>query len=191
MAKNNNLTDFVRDLADGFREKLGWQSTDKINPQDFRDFIDHSPSVGTLTVGLESLNWERTITDSEEQQFTCPVLPIEIYFDESTGNPLLPLIRFQFTVLDPLGGDERIVFYDDSTIDTFVLLDATNTTGSHILAVYAGRENANAADFSSFHMTAYNIRAGGVRVKMTASWVQIGSPDYPMFLSGATMRGYK
>lgn len=190
MAKNNNLTDFVRDLADGFREKLGWPSRDKINPQDFRDFIDNSPSVGTLTTGLESLNWERTITHDDEQIY-CPVLPKEIYFDESTKTPLLPLIRFQFTVLDPLESDERIVFYDDAVMDTFVLLDATNTTGSYILPVFAGLENANIANFTPIHMTAINIRAAGVRLKMEASWVQIGSAQYPMFLSAATMRGYK
>lgn len=191
MAKNNNLTDFVRDLADGFREKLGWQSSDKINPQDFRDFIEHSPSVGTLTTGLETLNWTRNITESVDEQIYCPDLPKQIYFDESTGTPLLPLIRFQFTVLDPLVGDERIVFYDDLTMDTFVLLDATNTPGSHILPVYASRENANAPGFTPFHISAFNIRAAGVRLKMTATWVQIGSTQYPMFLSGATMRGYK
>ena len=37
MAKNNNLTDFVVDIADAIREKEG--STDKINPQDFHDRI--------------------------------------------------------------------------------------------------------------------------------------------------------
>lgn len=190
MAKNNNLTDFVRDLADGFREKLGWPSRDKINPQDFRDFIDNSPSVGTLTTGLESLNWERTITDDEEQIY-CPVLPKQIYFDESTKTPLLPLIRFQFTVLDPLEGDEDIRFYDDATVGTFVILNSTNSTGTYIVPVFAVRDKSDAADFPPFDMSASNIRAAGVRLKMEASWVQIGSAQYPMFLSGATMRGYK
>ena len=190
MAKNNNLTDFVRDLADGFREKLGLPSTDKINPQDFRDFIEHSPSVGALTAGLETLNWTRTITNTEEQ-ITCPTLHKEFYFDESSGTPLLPLIRFKFTVLDPLEGDEDIRFYDESTVGTFVILNSTNSTGTYIVPVFAVRDKSDAADFPPFDMFASNIRSSGVRLKMEASWVQIGSTQYPMRLSGATMGGIK
>lgn len=37
MAKNNNLTDFLTDLADGIRAKKGM--TGKINPQNFRSEI--------------------------------------------------------------------------------------------------------------------------------------------------------
>lgn len=37
MAKNNNLTDFLRDIADAIREKEG--SSDLINPQEFSDRI--------------------------------------------------------------------------------------------------------------------------------------------------------
>ena len=190
MAKNNNLTDFVRDLADGFREKLGWQSTAKINPQDFRDFIAHSPSVGTLTAGLETLNWERTITDTEEE-ISCPDLPEYYYLDESTGKSLMPLIRFQFTVLDPLEGTENIRFNDEATLNPFLILNASNSTGSCILTVFAIRDESNVAFFPPFIMSASNIRASGVRLKMEASWVQIGSTQYPMRLSGATMGGIK
>ena len=190
MAKNNNLTDFVRDLADGFREKLGWLSTDKINPQDFRDYIDHSPSVGALTAGLETLNWTRTITDTEEE-ISCPLLPEQYYFDESTGKPLMPLIRFQFTVIDPLEGDEVIRFSDEATLNTFVILNASNTTASYILPVFAIMDESKASYFPPFIMSATNIRAAGVRLKMESTWVQIGSTQYPMRLSGATMGGIK
>ena len=37
MAKENNLTDFLTDVADAIREKKG--TTEKINPQDFSDEI--------------------------------------------------------------------------------------------------------------------------------------------------------
>ena len=37
MAKNDNLTDYLTDLADGIRAKKG--TTDPINPQDFRKEI--------------------------------------------------------------------------------------------------------------------------------------------------------
>ena len=190
MAKNNNLTDFVRDLADGFREKLGWPSTDKINPQDFRDFISHSPSFGALTTGLETLNWERTIQNIEER-IICPAMQEDLYFDNSTKTPLLPLIRFQFTVLDPLVGDENIRFSDASTSGTIVILDSTNSTGAYIVSVFASRDLSNVSEFPMFDIFSSNIREAGVRLKMTATWVQIGSTQYPMRLSGATMGGIK
>lgn len=190
MAKNNNLTDFVRDLADGFREKLGWTSTDKINPQDFRDFVAHSPSVGTLTNGLETLNWTRTITDTEEE-ISCPDLQKQYYFDDSTGKPLMPLIRFQFTVLDPLEGNAGIRFNDEATLNPFLILNASNPTGTCILPVFAIMDESKVAYFPPFIMSASNIRAAGVRLKMEAKWVQIGSTQYPMRLSGATMGGIK
>lgn len=44
MAKNDNLTDFVTDIADAIREKKG--TTDKINPQDFSAEIANLPSGG-------------------------------------------------------------------------------------------------------------------------------------------------
>lgn len=46
MAKTNNLTDFLTDVADGIRAKKG--TTDKINPQNFRSEIE-SISTGTST----------------------------------------------------------------------------------------------------------------------------------------------
>lgn len=41
MAKNNNLTDFVTDLADAIRTKC--KTTGKINPQDFSKFVVGMP----------------------------------------------------------------------------------------------------------------------------------------------------
>lgn len=46
MAKNDNLKDFVTDLADAIREKKG--TTDLINPQDFADEISNLPSGGEV-----------------------------------------------------------------------------------------------------------------------------------------------
>ena len=41
MAKNNNLTDFVTDLADAIRAKC--KTTGAINPQDFSKFVGGMP----------------------------------------------------------------------------------------------------------------------------------------------------
>ena len=46
MSKRNDLKDFLTDLADGIREKNGYSSTQKINPQDFRSEIE-SIKTGT------------------------------------------------------------------------------------------------------------------------------------------------
>lgn len=45
MAKNNNLTDFVTDLANHIRGKVGLPTTSKINPQNFSDYIDKMPHL--------------------------------------------------------------------------------------------------------------------------------------------------
>jgi hypothetical protein len=64
MAKDNNLTDFLTDVADAIREKKG--TTDKINPQDFSDEIKSiktstSSSMWTGHVdveGLKAIGWD-------------------------------------------------------------------------------------------------------------------------------------
>lgn len=195
MAKNNNLTDFVRDLADGFREKLGWPETDKINPQDFRSFVVNSPAVGTLKNGIESLNWTKKIQNDAFESVYCPTDTIELesYFDSSTGTQRLPLIQFTIESLDPIVGDGEVRIYDDisdATIGHFTAAD----TGviKYILPVFANVSNPQKYPFfPSFTIFVTGVPEAGVRIKMEASWVQIGAPDYPMLLSGSTMRGYK
>lgn len=61
MSKENNLTDFLTDVADAIREKKG--TTEKINPQDFSDEIKGiktSSSIWTGHVdveGLKAIGW--------------------------------------------------------------------------------------------------------------------------------------
>lgn len=193
MAKNNNLTDFVTDLADGFREKLGWETTDKINPQDFRDFIEHSPSVGTLTTGLESLNWTKTLQNGVNVDIDAPnELELSIYFDTETGTQLLPLIQFTIRLLDNLTGDGEVRVYDAMTDASIGRLTTIGSEAKYILPVFANLSTgAKYAVFPTFGMIATDVPASGVRVQLSSSLVQIGSPVYPMILSGATMRGYK
>lgn len=45
MAKNNNLTDFVTDIADTIRDKVGLPTTTKINPQNFGSVIAENPNL--------------------------------------------------------------------------------------------------------------------------------------------------
>ena len=191
MAKNNNLTDFVRDLADGFREKLGWRSTDKINPQDFRDFIEHSPSVGALTEGLDTLNWTRPL--DEQVSIACPsTLEKSLYYNVDTATQLLPLIQFRIVALDPIAEGDSIFIVDEMTQGYIGTLSATKTEIRYILPVFAATETPNLyPKFPIFSITPDLLNSGNVRVQMTAAWVQIGSTQFPMRLSGATMGGIK
>ena len=45
MAKNNNLTDFVTDIANHIRGKVGLSATTKINPQSFSDYVGEMPHL--------------------------------------------------------------------------------------------------------------------------------------------------
>lgn len=194
MAKNNNLTDFVRDLADGFREKLGWESTDKINPQDFRDFVEHSPAAGNLIYGLETLNWTKTLLNNQYETVLCPSeLDVNYYFDATTATQRLPLIQFTVQALDPIVGDGEIRIFDDMSNTRIGSISANNTgVVKYVLPVIADISTTQkTAYFPSFSMVGKGNSEAGVRVKMTASFVQIGSAQYPMILSCSTMRGYK
>jgi hypothetical protein len=53
MAKNDNLKDFLTDVADAIREKKGTE--DLINPQDFSDEIKNLPSGGEVAVFAEDM----------------------------------------------------------------------------------------------------------------------------------------
>ena len=55
MAKNNNLTDFLTDVADAIRTKKG--TTAKINPQDFSSEIASIPAGGSAAVSKSDVNF--------------------------------------------------------------------------------------------------------------------------------------
>ena len=55
MAKNNNLTDFLTDVADAIRAKKG--TTAKINPQDFSSEIASIPTSGSATTSKSDVNF--------------------------------------------------------------------------------------------------------------------------------------
>jgi hypothetical protein len=55
MAKNNNLQDFLTDVADGIRAKKG--TTEKINPQDFRQEIE------SIETGVDTSDATATSSD--------------------------------------------------------------------------------------------------------------------------------
>lgn len=60
MAKNNNLTDFLVDVADSIRTKKGYASTVKINPQNF------STEIASI---VSSKNQNKIVTPTTSTQY--------------------------------------------------------------------------------------------------------------------------
>lgn len=64
MAKNNNLTDFLTDLANTIRTKKGYASTTKLNPQDFSSEISSITTAvkNQIKTGINPSTSSQTIT---------------------------------------------------------------------------------------------------------------------------------
>ena len=63
MAKNNNLSDFLKDIADTLRNSLNLSDGDKINPQDFSTLISSLKTVNNQKTSITiDRNKIRTIT---------------------------------------------------------------------------------------------------------------------------------
>lgn len=91
MAKNNNLTDFVTDIANHFRGKIGLPSTSKINPQNFSDYIDTMPHLVDISeqfpdLALNMSNGDMETTIDFPDNFPWKVLP--------DGESFLPVVVF-------------------------------------------------------------------------------------------------
>ena len=83
MAKNNNLTDFLKDMADTIRSKTG--TTDNINPQDFSKIITSIPSEDA---DVKIIDFDGTILYSytKEQFFNLYEYPTPNMNDEKHAN---------------------------------------------------------------------------------------------------------
>lgn len=86
MAKTNNLTDFLTDVADAIRDKKG--TTAKINPQDFSSEIKSIEGGGT-TKGYVTTFEGRSLAPGEDYNIELPVptgLYVEYYIDIVSAN---------------------------------------------------------------------------------------------------------
>ena len=107
MAKNNNLTDFLTDLANTIRTKKGYASTVKLNPQNFSSEIS---SISTSTPGT----WSDYITTNS-----------------SSG---VPLVKTSGTF--PTSDKLYSINVDNVSMDTINLtnngfIDTINVNGDH------------------------------------------------------------
>ena len=131
MAKNNNLTDFVTDIANHFRDKLGLPGSEKINPQNFGDHIDAMPHLVDISGEFPDLALNMSKGDAETTidfpaNFPWAVLP--------DGESFLPVVVFhavmayQFSeVVSTTGGTMQIQNTDFSTTVTDLSIDAGDT----------------------------------------------------------------
>lgn len=100
MAKNNNLQDFVTDIADAIREKKGTE--DKINPQDFadeiRDIHEEVDMFGLSTIGFtkvkdawikENIIYAQQLAEQWDPNGTTPLL-----FQNNQKLLFLPALKF-------------------------------------------------------------------------------------------------
>lgn len=133
MAKNNNLTDFLTDLADAIREKKG--VTYKINPQDFSKEIA-SIEVGETTITdapikdvnfydydgsrLYSYSWDEILTMTE-----LPTLPVRKGLVCQGWNYTLEDILLQSHHKADVGANYTT---EDDTTKMYINILADNTT---------------------------------------------------------------
>ena len=131
MAKNNNLTDFVTDIANHFRDKLGLTSTSKINPQNFGDYLDAMPHLVDISeqfpdLALNMVKGEPETTVDFPANFPWAALP--------NGESFLPVVVFhavlsyQFSeVVTTTGGSMQIQNTDFTTTVAELSIDAGHT----------------------------------------------------------------
>lgn len=115
MAKNNNLTDFITDLANAIRAKC--KTKGKINPQDFSKFVG----------GMPFFKFRETV-DITSKQATAPWIPIsysktyvkgEIYLTNDNGLTNLP--SGESAVIQAIGNDIVDIYTLESTTERYTI----------------------------------------------------------------------
>lgn len=116
MAKNNNLTDFMTDLADAIRAKCGITGT--INPQDFSKFVG----------GMPFYKFRETV-DITGTESNYPFIPIsynktyvkgEIYLTNDNGLTALPDAN-DCAVITGVGSEIKEIYALEKTTDRYTI----------------------------------------------------------------------
>ena len=158
MAKNNNLTDFLTDLADGIRAKKG--TTGTINPQNFRSEIasiktEKPEQTKTVTI---TENGTITIIPDSGKVLTAVTVTTNVQAEKPTLNaPAIALNGSNITITDNLNGNFVTGYevYDNGTIllittsKTFDLTNHIHTSGTHAIKVKAKGTNFNTSPESN------------------------------------------
>ena len=160
MAKNNNLTDFVTDLADAIRAKCG--TTGTINPQDFSKFVGGMPFYKkTETRDFTS---ESATPFAAFINFETGYKKARVYLTNDNGATELP-DGDAFIALKE-GGNTNIINALHSTTEEITLSGFPNISES----VYLFYFNDNASGGA-------NLISAGWHIKADIYDLYIGNPD--------------
>lgn len=166
MAKNNNLTDFLTDLADGIRAKKG--TTGTINPQNFRSeiaSIETAKPEQTKTVTITE-NGTITIIPDSGKVLTAVTVTTNVQADKPTLNaPAIALSGSNITITDNLNGNfvTSYTLYNGSTVITTTTSKTINlstyitTAGTYTLTVKAKGTNFN--ESASSNSLTYTLKS--------------------------------
>ena len=146
MAKNDNLKDFVTDIADAIREKKG--TTDLINPQNFSDEIRNIETGGDIidvdTLPTEDIDNDKiyklttpkgmfAYIDTENEQFIDLQIPNYIYVS-SIDDVTEPM-------LSEVGTANSYIYVDTSSFIGYIFLSETERkTLSQFYNEFAGMD---------------------------------------------------
>lgn len=158
MAKNNNLTDFLTDIANHFRDKLGLPSTSKINPQNFSDYIDAMPHLVDISEQFPGMAVNMTKGDPDvifdfPSNFPWVVLP--------NGERFLPVVVFhavlsyQFSEVVPDFSGSFGIFINAYNASIAELICDGGDTDLHTSSVWWGVVYPPAGDELPYHADMY------------------------------------
>ena len=161
MAKNNNLTDFVTDLADAIRAKC--KTTGTINPQDFSKFVG----------GMPFFKFKQTvdITSTADTGAKLPLSYNQVYIK---GEVYLTNDNGLTEMSEP---DSYATVIADG-FPSELILTLTNTNDRITISGYP---NSILENFISFFMdsanTGQSLIDAGWHIKMDIFEMCIGNPD--------------
>lgn len=174
MAKNNNLTDFVTDLADAIRAKC--KTTGTINPQDFSKFVG----------GMPFFKFRETV-DITSKSSAGAVLPVyygktyvkgEAYLTNDNG-------------LTEIGEDGTAMVIANGN-ETGQLFSINNTTDRISVSGYPGSLPVNLISFFTSSDGGDSLINAGWHIKIDIFDLCMGNPDgenTKIDLNNATGRG--
>lgn len=99
MAKNNNLTDFVTDIANAIRAKC--KTTGKINPQDFSKFVAGMPFFKFRET--RDITAKQAVADWIPISYSKTYVKGEIYLTNDNGLTVLP--NGEYVTIQAVGTD--------------------------------------------------------------------------------------
>ena len=160
MAKNNNLTDFVTDLADAIRDKC--KTTGTINPQDFSKFVGGMPFYKKKET--------RDFTSKSATPISTPLTSetgyqkARVYLTNDNGETVLP-DGDAFIALNE-GGNTNIINVLHSTTEEITISGFPYISGS-VYLFYFNDDTSGGA----------NLISAGWHIKADIFDLYIGDPN--------------